>query len=197
MRKVLIGAAFAAGVGLSGQANASTNLLVNGSFETGDVTGWTIFGDFSFSGVSGAFDGVAPEDGNYQVFLGSVSTTGGIYQTFTDTPGVEYTATGWYTGIGGPPSSLEISLDSTDIINLNPAPSDGVYTEFVYQFIGTGSDTVTITSYQLPSYNLVDNFTVTTSTVPEPSTWAMMLLGFSGLGFMGWRSSRRAAAHAA
>jgi PEP-CTERM motif len=25
---------------------------------------------------------------------------------------------------------------------------------------------------------------------PEPSTWAMMLLGFAGLGFMGWRSQR-------
>ena len=23
--------------------------------------------------------------------------------------------------------------------------------------------------------------------VPEPSTWAMMLIGFAGLGFMGWR----------
>ena len=30
--------------------------------------------------------------------------------------------------------------------------------------------------------------------VPEPSTWAMMLLGFAGLGFAGHRSTRRAAA---
>jgi hypothetical protein len=33
--------------------------------------------------------------------------------------------------------------------------------------------------------------------VPEASTWVMMAIGFLGLGFMGWRSSRRAAAHAA
>jgi len=33
--------------------------------------------------------------------------------------------------------------------------------------------------------------------VPEPSTWAMMLVGFAGLGFMGWRGSRKTAAHAA
>jgi PEP-CTERM motif len=26
---------------------------------------------------------------------------------------------------------------------------------------------------------------------PEPSTWAMMALGFAGLGFMGWRGSRK------
>jgi hypothetical protein len=33
--------------------------------------------------------------------------------------------------------------------------------------------------------------------VPEPSTWAMMLAGFAGLGFLGWRGSRKTTAHAA
>jgi hypothetical protein len=28
------------------------------------------------------------------------------------------------------------------------------------------------------------------TSVPEPSTWVMMALGFAGLGFMGYRSSR-------
>jgi PEP-CTERM motif len=36
-----------------------------------------------------------------------------------------------------------------------------------------------------------------TATVPEPSTWAMMILGFVGLGFAGYRTSREAAAIAA
>jgi hypothetical protein len=31
---------------------------------------------------------------------------------------------------------------------------------------------------------------VTTANVPEPSTWAMMLLGFAGLGFAGYRRTR-------
>jgi hypothetical protein len=30
--------------------------------------------------------------------------------------------------------------------------------------------------------------------VPEPSTWAMLLAGFAGLGFAGYRSSRKSAA---
>jgi hypothetical protein len=38
---------------------------------------------------------------------------------------------------------------------------------------------------------------VTPSGAPEPSTWAMMFLGFAGLGLMGWRGSRKAAAQAA
>ena len=32
--------------------------------------------------------------------------------------------------------------------------------------------------------------------VPEPSTWAMMLIGFAGFGFFSYRSGRRAASPA-
>jgi hypothetical protein len=35
------------------------------------------------------------------------------------------------------------------------------------------------------------------SAVPEPSTWAMMLIGFAGLGFAGYRASLKAASIAA
>ena len=34
------------------------------------------------------------------------------------------------------------------------------------------------------------NFTLVIGEVPEPSTWAMMLIGFAGLGFTGYRKSR-------
>jgi hypothetical protein len=33
-------------------------------------------------------------------------------------------------------------------------------------------------------------FSLTGSAVPEPSTWAMMLLGFAGLGFAGHRRAK-------
>lgn len=35
------------------------------------------------------------------------------------------------------------------------------------------------------------------ASTPEPSTWAMMLLGFAGLGFAGYRTARKTAAAAA
>jgi len=37
--------------------------------------------------------------------------------------------------------------------------------------------------------------TIGFTTVPEPSTWTAMLLGFAGLGFAGYRTSRKAAAN--
>jgi hypothetical protein len=61
--------------------------------------------------------------------------------------------------------------------------------------------------YVDPSFEYADDVTLLFSTginneslessIPEPSTWAMMLLGFAGLGFVGYRASRRAAAAAA
>jgi hypothetical protein len=32
---------------------------------------------------------------------------------------------------------------------------------------------------------------VAAGTVPEPSTWAMLLIGFAGLGFAGYRGARK------
>jgi hypothetical protein len=42
---------------------------------------------------------------------------------------------------------------------------------------------------------LVNNFTVTSlaGAVPEPSTWAMLILGFAGLGFMAYRRKNKMA----
>jgi hypothetical protein len=42
-----------------------------------------------------------------------------------------------------------------------------------------------------PMFNAT--FSLTGNTVPEPSTWAMMLMGFAGLAFAGYRASRRTA----
>jgi PEP-CTERM motif len=43
-----------------------------------------------------------------------------------------------------------------------------------------------------PTFNAA--FSVSGTTIPEPSTWAMMLLGFAGLSFAGYRQARRATA---
>jgi hypothetical protein len=49
-------------------------------------------------------------------------------------------------------------------------------------------------SVNLPPVALLDGVSLSTpSSTPEPSTWAMMLLGFAGLGYAGYRSRRVAA----
>jgi hypothetical protein len=44
---------------------------------------------------------------------------------------------------------------------------------------------------QLPAQD--DSLTVKIGAIPEPSTWAMMLLGFAALGFAGFRATRKPA----
>jgi hypothetical protein len=43
-----------------------------------------------------------------------------------------------------------------------------------------------------PPFSLLDGVSLS-STVPEPSTWAMMFVGFAGLAYAGLRNRRRSA----
>jgi hypothetical protein len=58
---------------------------------------------------------------------------------------------------------------------------------------GAGNQTVDV-SYLLTESGVGDGFGFdfgVGGAVPEPSTWAMMLLGFAGLGFAGYRRARK------
>ncbi len=56
------------------------NVIVNCGFETGDLTGWTAGGNFSFSGVSGSAPYV--NSGNFGAQLGPVGSDGTLSQSF-------------------------------------------------------------------------------------------------------------------
>jgi PEP-CTERM motif len=63
--------------------------------------------------------------------------------------------------------------------------------------LGAGDSTEIGVGFSVPSsgpetFEVV--LTPTAAAVPEPSTWAMMLLGFAGLGYLGYRSSRKSVA---
>jgi hypothetical protein len=62
--------------------------------------------------------------------------------------------------------------------------------------LGAGNQTVDV-SYLLTASGVGDGFGFdfgVGGAVPEPSTWAMMLLGFAGLGYAGYRRARKASA---
>ena len=55
-----------------------------------------------------------------------------------------------------------------------------------------GLVTRVVVSSPEPDFYVMDNVTYGIGTAtPEPSTWAMMLLGFAGLGFVGYRRTRK------
>jgi hypothetical protein len=90
--------------------------------------------------------------------------------------------------IGGNPSGVQ-SVSSTDddfVFTLTAGPQSQTSTFFYHVAGGLPSPLATsVTISQIP----------TTAPVPEPSTWAMMLLGFSVVGFA-FRRRRQATATA-
>jgi PEP-CTERM motif len=84
--------------------------------------------------------------------------------------------------------------DSTDTLiesyTLNFSTGGGSNTGFFYGF----SEATPIKYFDLSgAYIGLTNLTAATSAVPEPSTWAMMLLGFAGVGFMAYRRKSKPA----
>jgi len=55
---------------------------------------------------------------------------------------------------------------------------------------GAAISTLTLTMENLPNFNALDNFSFNAA-VPEPSTWAMMMIGFAGLGFLAYRRTSK------
>jgi hypothetical protein len=199
VHRFLIGAVFAAAMALAGPAGAATNYLTNGSFETGDFTGWVQSAIFGYTGVSDF-----AEDGSYGAFFGSVGLDSVISQTFSDVAGETLTIHGWISADGNAPSDVGFYFDGAPVVYLNPVTAMG-YTQYSATVTATGIDTFAVGARNDPGLVWVDNVSVSPATsdvssasaVPEASTWAMMLAGFVGLGFAGYRKAARMSSAAA
>jgi hypothetical protein len=95
------------------------------------------------------------------------------------------------TGGGAPLLAKELMLDQTDFAipaNLL-APGQSYFIDLDYSGrIGstTGGDTP-ITLTQFYDMDTEVDFSTAAGVVPEPSTWAMLIIGFGGIGFMARR----------
>jgi hypothetical protein len=188
MRVGLFGLAFAVAVTFS--TPGSAELVVNGGFETGNFSGWT--GGFPDNFVA-AGDTALVHSGQFGVGFGAVGSLSDLSQTLTTIPGQTYTISFWLNSNGVPPDEVKLSWGGVTIFDQSNIPANG-WTE--YSFLESAVSSSTLIDFGLrqdSSYSGLDDISVNAvSAVPEPSTWAMLLLGFAGVALL--RARRMSAA---
>jgi hypothetical protein len=178
---------------LVGYAKADS-LIVNGGFETGNLSGWTLSGNTSFVGVTtGGYAGVSSaHGGNYYAYLGPIGSDGFLMQqaAISTISGDPYTLQLWLASDGGTPNDFSVSFDGTTVLSLTDVPSQG-WTAYTFNVVAnTSSSNLTIGFRNDPGYLGLDDVSLTStsnstsSPVPLPkSVWtgAVLLLGGCGL----------------
>lgn len=168
------------------------NLVVNGGFETGDFTGWTLTGGGCVGaigsapppGCSGVDADPGPHSGTFAAYLGPNGQTDTLSQSLATNPGQTYEVDFFLanTSLAGATTPNTFTAAFGDpLLNLTDAGAFG-YTEYQYWVTATGTSTDLSFSFrQDPAYWVLDDVSV--SAVPEPSS--LLLLGGGSLALLG------------
>jgi hypothetical protein len=204
MNKMLLAAALSVAA-----ISAPALAVVNAGFETGDLSGWTAVGGASAvtsHSAGNSSNTWAPVEGNFFARLTAGLGTG-VYSTLTQTFSLaaNQTISGYvgYQAEDYQPFTDDafLTIGSTVLFTASTftvgdfgssgwqawsftAPTAGSYT--LQLGVRNTSDNVNTPSAMLDG--------VSTAVVPEPQTWALMIIGF---GLVGVASRRRTVAHAA
>ena len=163
----------------SAPAWAATNLITNGDFETGDLTGWTAFG-----GPGSVFlENGTSIDGAYSALFRPADTGGGIRQEFATAPRqalkINFLAEHTFSYVTG-----EVRFDDKLLFILPQVP--GLVTPFSFDVVATQA--ISTLSFNVSADHLayialalddVEVLAAQPGPVPEPATWAMMVAGFA------------------
>jgi hypothetical protein len=122
---------------------------------------------------------------------GSGDGTETISQTFSDTAGSILTVSAWVNAYAILPTDFyTIAFNGVSLVTKLGSPAnDAGYIQYSFQVVGTGSDTINLSSIATPGpgHTFFDDISVTQA-VPEPGTYAMLLTGLGLLGFAARRS---------
>jgi MYXO-CTERM domain-containing protein len=162
-------------------AAAANAQLTNGGFETGDFTGWSQFGDLSFTGVtSGTLNGVGPQEGAFHAYFGPIGS-GGISQAIAANTGDTLTITFM---LGNNPYNSPFPDDSVSVdvggVNLAAATNVGSLNYGGLSFTLTSpvdNPVLSFTFHNAPDYWLLDNVAVNVTQTPAPGAAAVLGLG--------------------
>jgi hypothetical protein len=189
---VLVGAAsIACALGVTvDSSHASTQYLIAQCFEnaacwtSGTPTPWsdTLTGAQLAGWLGTTQDEVVTQTSQYVIQLGETTfdfstTTGPVVETVD-----EYSGPGGYADPGPFPSDLLVGTVAI------PGNATGVTISGAFGNISAPNSS---------GANVCLGAGPCGAVIPEASTWAMMLLAFAGLGFLGYRASRKSAAFAA
>jgi PEP-CTERM motif len=179
--------------------DVSLNLNIAGSLSgaTNTGLGWTIFGGggaggFSFSMNSAVLPGGNPSNPlppSHSETNIAYTSGGETLSTFSDTVNATATTALFTVGVGVPvPININLRVDGVATLGATGSADFLNSLDFPLTNIFNLPDGFTVNDPDM--FILNNNFVPPVAGVPEPSTWAMLLLGFAALGYMGLRQSR-------
>lgn len=160
----------------------SANLVVNGGFETGDFTGWTVGSSNSLF-----VDTASPHTGIYSAHLGNYGSLVALGQLLATTPGTTYNLSFYLENdSSGTPNEFKVTWNGNTVFDQVDMTA-GPYALYSFNLTATGNSTdLEFLHRHDPDHFFLDDIAVQSlsSTVgiesvatPEPAAAGFVLLG--------------------